>query len=224
MVRIRPTAGFCRVLDSANITHVKREWGYAMKLSLVVLSEGKAFGKTIPINLSQFIVGRDPQCQLRPSSALISKRHCALISRGGKFFVRDFDSTNGTFVNDKQVKGECEIKHEDTLKIGPLAFKVAVEGVASVPVNKPTPLPKPLATSPDATDDDSVAAMLLDLADEGKTENAASESVPGGSTVTEMPSPVEQPVAAAEPNAGQPAGGAAKPAQSAKKQDMNPNT
>ncbi|HYV36479.1 MAG TPA: FHA domain-containing protein [Gemmataceae bacterium] len=194
-----------------------------MKLSLVVQSEGKAFGQTIPINLSQFIVGRDPQCQLRPSSALISKRHCALIARGGKFFVRDFDSTNGTFVNDKQVKGECEIKHEDSLKIGPLAFKVVVEGAASVPVNKPTPLPKALATSPDANDDDSVAAMLLDLADEGKAEASGSESVPGGSTITEMPATVEQAVTQGEgePKAAE-LGDTAKAA--AKKKDMSGDT
>src|SRR5271155_5070017 len=117
-----------------------------MKMSLMVLTEGKLMGKSIPITLSQFIIGRDPQCQLRPASALISKRHCALIARGGKFFVRDFDSTNGTFVNEDPVKGEREVKHEDTLKVGPLAFKVIVEG-ASVPVNKPTPLPKVVTES-----------------------------------------------------------------------------
>ena len=99
-----------------------------MKMSLVVLSEGKAFGQSIPITLSQFIIGRDPQCQLRPASALISKRHCAVIARGGKIYIRDFDSTNGTFVNDQQVKGECEVKHEDTLKVGPLLFRLVVEG------------------------------------------------------------------------------------------------
>jgi hypothetical protein len=49
-----------------------------MKLSLVVLTPGKMEGKSIPITLSQFLIGRDPQCHLRPASALVSKRHCAL--------------------------------------------------------------------------------------------------------------------------------------------------
>ena len=35
-----------------------------------------------------------------------------MLQRGGKIFVRDFDSTNGTFVNDNQVTGESEVKHE----------------------------------------------------------------------------------------------------------------
>jgi pSer/pThr/pTyr-binding forkhead associated (FHA) protein len=53
--------------------------------------------------------------------------------------VRDFDSTNGTFVNNAPVKGEVELSDGDQLKIGPLLFKVAIEATAAV--NHPTPPP-----------------------------------------------------------------------------------
>jgi predicted component of type VI protein secretion system len=161
-----------------------------MKLSLVVLSEGKGQGQSIPITLSQFIIGRDPQCQLRPSSAVISKRHCAVISRAGKYYVRDFDSTNGTYLNEEQVKGERELANDDTLKVGPLSFRVAIEG--SVPVNKPTPLPQ----VPDKaeSDDESVAAMLLDIADESSSSpHKDASGVPDGTTVMDLPTPFTQP-------------------------------
>src|SRR6516164_5668393 len=98
--------------------------GRSMKLSLVVLTSGKQEGKALAIPLPQFLIGRDPQCHLRPASAAISKRHCALIQRDGSVFVRDFDSTNGTFVNDQPVKGEIELKNGDRLKLGPLLFSV----------------------------------------------------------------------------------------------------
>lgn len=110
-----------------------------MKLSLVVLTPGPNQGKTLEIKLSQFVVGRDPQCHLRPASPMISKRHCAILQREGKAFARDFDSTNGTFVNNEQVKGEIELHNGDRLKIGPLLFTVLIE--ASTPVNRPTPAP-----------------------------------------------------------------------------------
>ncbi len=110
-----------------------------MKLSLEVLTEGKQKGKLLPITLSQFLIGRDAQCHLRPASPLISKRHCALIQRDGKAFVRDFDSTNGTFINEQPVKGEVELKHHDHLKIGPVAFNVVLETEPAV--NRPTPPP-----------------------------------------------------------------------------------
>src|SRR5437870_6113256 len=112
-----------------------------MKISLMVLSAGSAAGKALPVNVMQFIIGRDPQCNLRPASAMISKRHCAVLVKAGEVFLRDFESTNGTFVNDEQVKGEVPLKDGDVLKVGPLSFKVVIEGVAA-PV-KPTPPPKP---------------------------------------------------------------------------------
>jgi predicted component of type VI protein secretion system len=179
-----------------------------MKLSLVVLSEGKAEGQSIAVNLSQFLIGRDPQCQLRPASAVISKRHCAVLTKNNKFFVRDFDSTNGTFVNDEPVKGERELKADDTLKVGPLMFRVVIEG--AVPVNKPTPLPKVPAEQ--NSDDESVAAMLLDIADEGGSGMPKGpDGVPEGSTIMELPSPFGVDPTTGEPKADDAAKGAAKP-------------
>ena len=98
-----------------------------MKLSLVVTTAGKAKGQVIPIRLAQFVIGRDPQCNLRPASALISKRHCAVLVKSGQVFVRDFDSTNGTFINENPVKGEAPLQNDDELKVGPLCFKVIIE-------------------------------------------------------------------------------------------------
>jgi predicted component of type VI protein secretion system len=185
-----------------------------MKLSLVVLSEGKASGQAIPITLSQFVIGRDPQCQLRPASAVISKRHCALITKGGKCFLRDFDSTNGTFINDEPVKGERELKHDDQLKVGPLTFRVVIEG--AVPVNKQTPPPQPTpAAAPATGEDDDVAKMLLELADDGPSaaQHKGPDGVPDGTTVMDMVSPFAASGADGQtpPADGKPADGKAKP-------------
>jgi pSer/pThr/pTyr-binding forkhead associated (FHA) protein len=168
-----------------------------MKLSLVVLTPGKTEGKVIPVTLSQFVIGRDPQCHLRPASAVISKRHCALLVRDGKIFLRDFDSTNGTFVNDQPVKGEVEVRHDDRLKVGPLLFGLRVEATTPPPVNRPTPAPP--AKKPEAAeggDDDSIAAMLLSLQDDSAPGSGGSPpEVPEGSTVMDMQAPTGLPEA-----------------------------
>ncbi len=154
-----------------------------MKVGLEVLTAGKSEGKVIPITLSQFVIGRDPQCHLRPASALISKRHCALLLKNSRVFVRDFDSTNGTFINDEPLKGERELHHEDRLKVGPLLFGVRIETTA---VNKPTPPPPSKSSS--SGDDESIAAMLLSLQDDGPG-GTGSVTVPEGSTVMEILTP-----------------------------------
>lgn len=113
-----------------------------MKLSLVVAS-GVHEGKAIPITTPQFVIGRDEQCQLRPASPAISKRHCALMVRGGQVYVRDFGSTNGTFVNGQLVEGEVELFDHDLLKVGPLEFRVGME--VSTVMSKPEAAARPAA-------------------------------------------------------------------------------
>ena len=165
-----------------------------MKVSLVVLNAGKSAGQTIAVNLAQFVIGRDPQCNLRPGSALISKRHCAVLIKGEEVFVRDFDSTNGTVLNDVPLKGEVAIKNNDILKVGPLEFRVVIEATPPLAASKtPTPAASsPKKTTPPAptrgTSNEDVAALLLGLDEEETTVGTKDESgVPGGSTVMDVP-------------------------------------
>lgn len=182
-----------------------------MKFTLVV-ADGVHKGKVIPVPLPQFLIGRDPQCHLRPASAAISKRHCALLIRGTKVFVRDFRSTNGTFVNGQQIGNEQELHDGDELKLGPLLFRVKLE--TAVAVNEPTPRPRPVAAIANADDDESVAAMLLGMDDAVNPGAVDEDSVPGGSTVMEVPAG-EAAVAAAEEQSTQPAAAKPEPAKSA---------
>jgi predicted component of type VI protein secretion system len=181
-----------------------------MKLSLVV-GQGTAKGRLIPISLPQFVIGRDSKCHLRPVSQTISKRHCELLIREDRAFVKDLGSTNGTFVNDQQVRGERELNDGDVLKVGPLDFGVRIEAAAAVEaqVEKPTqveketqapppPAPKapakpaPKVVQPkleakaDALDEDAVGSLLLELT-EGEEVNP-NDSL-SGSTIMEVLQP-----------------------------------
>jgi pSer/pThr/pTyr-binding forkhead associated (FHA) protein len=158
-----------------------------MKLSLMVLSEGKASGQAIPIKLSQFLIGRDPQCHLRPASPVISKRHCALITKNGKVFIRDFNSTNGSFVNEDKVEGQRELKDGDVVKLGPITFRVQIEG--AVTVDKPTPLP--VNRGDDNGNEEDAAAMLLLPDDDAEVDpdaQTAEAEIPSGTTMMDIPS------------------------------------
>jgi len=171
-----------------------------MKLSLIV-GQGKLLGKEIPITLSPFLIGRDPQCHLRPASPLVSKRHCALVLKEGKAYLRDFDSTNGTQVNNKPVKGEMELHDGDELKIGPVAFSVRLVAT-HVAAAKPDVL-KPVAAAGGEKskvvagssnrggrmDEDEVADLLLSFGDEagaGKSTTDSGVAIPAGSTVMDV--------------------------------------
>jgi len=94
-----------------------------MKVNLVVAS-GVHEGKIIPIPVSKFLIGRDPDCHLRPASPAISKKHCLIYVDSGKLLLKDLGSTNGTFLNTTPVTEPTELKHGDLIKVGPLDFRI----------------------------------------------------------------------------------------------------
>jgi predicted component of type VI protein secretion system len=158
-----------------------------MKISLVVM-DGAHKGKEIPIKSPEFVIGRDPECQLRPASPMISRKHCAVVARDGKIFLRDFGSTNGTHVNDQRVTGEVELHHDDRIKVDPLVFQIRM--AASAATGKPTPTP-PTKAAAEPEDDDSIAAMLLELQDDSSssaTSDAAPADAPMADTVMQVQS------------------------------------
>jgi pSer/pThr/pTyr-binding forkhead associated (FHA) protein len=169
-----------------------------MKVSLLVMTPGKMEGKSINISGPQFLIGREAQCQLRPASPLISKRHCRIDIREDRVFVRDFGSTNGTYLNEDRIENEQEALHDDILKIGPLEFRLAIEvGAAQTALNSAAPTtPIPSSSMPSTKGshvDEAAAELLLALGDEtpGDFGNIPldSQGIPTGSTVMDVVNP-----------------------------------
>jgi pSer/pThr/pTyr-binding forkhead associated (FHA) protein len=94
-----------------------------VEVKLIVIG-GKHPGQEIPVPGPKFLVGRAEDCQLRPRSDQVSRRHCEILVEEGRVAVRDLKSRNGTLVNGEAVKGERELKAGDRLVIGPLEFEV----------------------------------------------------------------------------------------------------
>lgn len=105
-----------------------------MQISLKVLS-GNHEGKEIPIKDEKFLIGRGDECQLRPKSESVSRRHCALVQKEGRLLLVDLKSRNGTFVNEKQLSPDKAkiLKSGDKIRVGQLEFEITVEvGIANV--------------------------------------------------------------------------------------------
>ena len=73
-----------------------------MQMHLKVLG-GAQDGKLVAVNQEKFVIGRSDECQLRPKSESISRRHCAIVQKDGRILLLDLKSRNGTYVNDKQL-------------------------------------------------------------------------------------------------------------------------
>ena len=75
--------------------------------SLEVLN-GSAEGKKVFLTdeVPEIVVGRDPECEFPINEYVISRRHAKVIKRWGGIAIRDLESKNGSFVNNRRVVEE----------------------------------------------------------------------------------------------------------------------
>jgi pSer/pThr/pTyr-binding forkhead associated (FHA) protein len=97
---------------------------------------GKQKGREIPLPETLFVIGRDPLCHLRPHSNLVSRRHCAIATWGGRVLVRDLKSANGTFLNHKRINQQVEVQNGDILDVGDISFSFHIERDPNEPVKE----------------------------------------------------------------------------------------
>jgi serine phosphatase RsbU (regulator of sigma subunit) len=72
------------------------------------------------------VVGRTVDCGVVIDDAAASRRHVELFERGGRFFFKDLNSTNGTRVNGRLML-EGELRDGDHLQVGETSFRFEIE-------------------------------------------------------------------------------------------------
>jgi len=71
--------------------------------SLMIMA-GQFMGRVVPLEtFTELTAGRDADNDIVVDLAGLSRRHCLFFRRGPQAFVRDLDSTNGTFVDGEAV-------------------------------------------------------------------------------------------------------------------------
>ena len=73
---------------------------------------------------NKVVIGRDPACDITLPLEYLSRKHLELEIRSGHLFIKDLDSSNGTFLNGQKIK-ESEIKPGDKIKLDVLTFEVS---------------------------------------------------------------------------------------------------
>ena len=134
---------------------------------------GKQHGSLIPLQTKKFLVGREQDCQLRPSSESVSRHHCVFTMDEFSVRLRDLGSTNGTFVNGQRVQGQAILQPGDRILIGKLEFEIAIhDSVAAVHYSR-------VAAAPAFGSNSDAGFMLNDLAE-------MPEPAPTDETLTEI--------------------------------------
>ena len=71
-------------------------------------------------------IGRSKDADVQISDRYASGIHARVFERGGRYFVEDMSSTNGTLLNGATLQGEAELIDGDTVQIGDTVFRLEV--------------------------------------------------------------------------------------------------
>lgn len=106
--------------------------------------------EVIELKLGVNRFGRGPQSDFLIDHSTISSRHCEISLRDGGVFLRDCDSTNGTFLNGAPVK-EAQLLTGQTLHMGEVEFFVENADVTVAIPKIEVAVPPPPVIRPDGS-------------------------------------------------------------------------
>lgn len=95
---------------------------------LIVVRSGQsgvATGKAFPLGPSTIIGRSMDQCEIALNDSFLSAQHARLELRGDEWVLEDLNSTNGTFVNDVEVRDAALVEDGDIIRIGRVEMKLA---------------------------------------------------------------------------------------------------
>lgn len=108
-------------------------------------AEGKKFFFTD--ETTEIVIGRDPECDFPIIEHVISRKHARISKRWGGIAIRDMESKNGTFVNNRRVVEEY-LHDGDRIALGTivLIFRNPQEiNLANIEDIKPKNIPAPIS-------------------------------------------------------------------------------
>lgn len=96
---------------------------------LVILKDAELVAET-PLVAKRMTIGRDAESDIRLNDLSVSRSHARLVRVFRDFYVEDLQSTNGTFLNDRQVSKHM-LKLGDLLRIGGFTLRLTKQGEAA---------------------------------------------------------------------------------------------
>jgi phosphoserine phosphatase RsbU/P len=79
--------------------------------------KGQNPGQRVLLDADKVVLGRDPECQVVIPMNSVSRKHAHIVRHGGKFFIEDLQSRNGTYVNHQAITARTPLKNNDRIRI-----------------------------------------------------------------------------------------------------------
>lgn len=85
--------------------------------ALLIVRRGADYGARYLLDKDESLAGRHPDAEVFLDDVTVSRRHAEFVRTGTLFSVRDLDSMNGTYLNEKLVS-EAVLGDGDEVRVG----------------------------------------------------------------------------------------------------------
>ena len=89
---------------------------------VVVAAMGHEPGTAFEVH-DEAIMGRAPTSDVQIEDAFASSAHARVFPRGQSMYIEDLGSTNGTYLNERQLAAVEELRPDDTIRIGETEYR-----------------------------------------------------------------------------------------------------
>ena len=89
---------------------------------------GPTLGRKFTLAAAETTIGRGESCEIVLELDNVSRKHCSLLLKSEGVFLRDDGSTNGSYLNNVEVRGETPLRSGDLIKVGGAIFKFLFGG------------------------------------------------------------------------------------------------
>lgn len=77
--------------------------------SLLYVTHADGYAENIPMIYDRMIIGKHPSCQIVLRDGNVADQHCEIYVQEGRYFVRDYGSGYGTYVNSTLITDITEL-------------------------------------------------------------------------------------------------------------------
>lgn len=104
----------------------------------LLLNVGSPEGTIAPIQQGYYLIGRSRECQIRPKSKSVSRRHCLVFHNDDGVGVMDLESAGGTKINGLRIKPKTWhiLRHGDEVRCGKVTLGVRIAMEAALETAK----------------------------------------------------------------------------------------
>lgn len=79
--------------------------------------------RTFPLRPRVTLIGRHPACDISVGLGQVSGQHAIILNLGGRHYIEDLQSRNGTFVNGRRIDQRTPLNGGDRIEVPGLALE-----------------------------------------------------------------------------------------------------